>query len=407
MKNEKMRITRENSINEERACNMVEKPRARSVQLGELLERIERIEARLGVAAAPNDGEEGRNVPLRFCALPKVPPRIFSPDVSPGRAELIQTTSKKWVNGTKLRYWFFDSGPNAGGDDQMEIVRDGFGVWHDVGIGIKFEEVEDMGEAEVRIGFLRGDGSWSFIGRDIIDIPGQGERTMNFGWDLRTDPRGVDVPVHEIGHTLGFPHEHQNPFAGIVWNEQNVLDYFGGPPNSWVEETTRRNILNKLSPGDVRGTEWDPNSIMHYAFAAGLIDKPDKYRGGLTPAGGLSALDLQEVKFFYPPIDDSSHPELKPFRSEPMPMAPAEQKNYVIQPSVSREYTIQTFGSSDAVMVLFEDQHGDLKYVAGDDDCGTSRNCHLKVRLMKGKRYVLRIRLMAVESPGDVAVMLW
>jgi hypothetical protein len=243
-----------------------------------------------------------------------------------------------------------------------------------------------MGEAETRIGFMQGDGSWSFIGRDIIDIPGQGERTMNFGWDLQTDPRRVDVPVHEIGHTLGFPHEHQNPFAGIVWNEQNVLSYFGGPPTSWSEETTRTNILNKLSPGDVRGTQWDPNSIMHYAFALGLIDKPEEYRGGLTPAGGLSTLDLKEVRFFYPPIDDASHAELKAFRSEPLPLAPAEQKNYVIRPSVSREYTIQTFGESDAVMVLFEDQNGDLKYLAGDDDSGTPRNSQLKVRLMKGKR---------------------
>ena len=47
---------------------------------------------------------------------------------------------------------------------------------------------------------------------------------MNFGWDLRADERGVDVPVHEIGHALGFSHEHQNPFAGIVWDEEGVFD---------------------------------------------------------------------------------------------------------------------------------------------------------------------------------------
>jgi hypothetical protein len=375
--------------------------------MGELLDRIERLEALVGHGGSAENGQHESNGVLRYCALPKVPPRTFGPEVSPDRARLIQATSKKWVNGTTLRYWFFDSGPNAAGDDQKDMVREGFGVWHDVGIGINFQEVSDANDAEVRIGFLRGDGSWSFIGRDVIDIPGQGERTMNFGWDLRTDPRGVDVPVHEIGHTLGFPHEHQNPFAGIVWNEQNVLAYFGGPPNSWLEDTTRTNILNKLSPADVRGTQWDPNSIMHYAFAAGLIDKPEQYRGGLNPAGGLSALDLQEVRFFYPPIDDSSHAELRPFRSEGLPLAPAEQKNFAIRPAESREYTIGTFGESDAVMVLFEDQGGDLKYVAGDDDSGTPRNTRIQVRLMKGKRYVLRIRLMAVEKPGNLAVMMW
>ena len=294
----------------------------RATQSGELLDRIERLEARLesaaGRATYPGHGaDEG----LRYCALPKVPPRTFAPDVSPDRARLIQMTSKKWVNGTTLHYWFFDSSPDSAGDDQRHLVREGFEVWKKLKIGIKFEEVQEMSEAEVRIGFRQGDGSWSFIGRDVIDIPGQGERTMNFGWDLTTDPRREFVAVHEIGHTLGFPHEHQNPFSGIVWNEQAVLDFFGGPPNNWTHATTRLNILDKLSAGEVRGTQWDPNSIMHYAFQAGLIDKPVKFRDGLTPAGGLSEQDIDEVRIFYPPLDDSAQAELKAFRSEALSVA--------------------------------------------------------------------------------------
>ena len=31
---------------------------------------------------------------------------------------------------------------------------------------------------------------------------------MNFGWDL-TQPGEIDTALHEIGHTIGFPHEHQ------------------------------------------------------------------------------------------------------------------------------------------------------------------------------------------------------
>jgi hypothetical protein len=336
-----------------------------------------------------------------------VPPRVFGPDVSAHRQSLIQVVSKKWVNGTKLRYWFFDSGDNAGAEDQKEIVREGFDVWENLKIGIGFVEVDTIDEAEIRIGFLQGDGSWSYIGRDVIDIPGQGERTMNFGWDLRADPRGVDVPTHEIGHSLGFPHEHQNPFSGIVWNEPAVYDYFGGPPNSWNHETTFHNILEKLSTSDVTGTKWDPNSIMHYAFAAGLIDKPEQYRNGLKPAGGLSQADIDEVRFFYPPVDDASNAELKPLRSESLALAPGEQTNFVIRPAASREYNIQTFGESDAVMVLFEDLGKDTKFVAGDDDSGTPRNTTLKVRLQQGKRYILRLRLMAKSTAGDVAVMVW
>jgi hypothetical protein len=148
-----------------------------------------------------NQAKEAQN----FCALPKVPPRTFDPSVSPERARLIRSIAKKWVNGTKLRYYFFESGPNSGGNEQKEIVRQGFEVWKKVGIGIKFEEVRNISEAEIRIGFVQGDGAWSYVGRDTIDIPKQGERTMNFGWDLRADPRAGRCPCSRDRPRLRFP----------------------------------------------------------------------------------------------------------------------------------------------------------------------------------------------------------
>ncbi len=265
-----------------------------------------------------------------------------------------------------------------------------------------------MSEAEIRIGFLRGDGSWSYIGRDIITIPKQGERTMNFGWDLTTDPRTVDVPVHEIGHTLGFPHEHQNPFAGIVWNEQAVYSSFQGPPNNWDRDTIFYNILRKLSPSEVDGSTWDPDSIMEYAFARNLIVSPAGYQNGLNPAGGLSSIDKQKALEFYPLAQPpSSYPELRPFRSETLNLQPKQQADYVIAPPASRDYTIQTFGGSDNLMVLFEDHDGDLRHIVGDDDSGTDRNATLKVRLSKGRKYVLRIRHYMNYSGSESAVMIW
>lgn len=378
-----------------------------SLQLEQLLERIDRIEAKLGIDSQSTGNGHYSSGLQRHCKLPAVKPRTFDPSVSPDRVRLIQMIGRKWVNGTKLRYYFFESGAYAAGDDQKDIVRKGFEVWKNVGIGIQFEEVKSISEAEIRIGFLQDDGAWSYIGRDIIDVAKQGERTMNFGWDLRADPRGVDVPVHEIGHTLGFPHEHQNPFAGIVWNEDAVYRYFGSPPNSWDRETTFYNVIRKLSTGEVQGTEWDPNSIMHYGFTSGLIDRPEQYRTGLSPAGGLSQRDIAQALFFYPKLDPSTYPELKPFRSEILKLAPAEQKNFSINPTATREYTIQTFGQSDTVMVLFEDQNGDLKYVNGDDDSGTDFNAQIKVRLYQGRKYVLRIRLYSNFSAGETSVMLW
>ncbi len=375
-----------------------------STQLDQLITRIERIEARLATSnGTPPSGSHARTT--HYCSLPQVPPRSFDPTVSADRMRLIQLITKKWVNGTKLRYYFFQSGSFSAGNEQKDIVRRGFQVWKDLGIGIDFKEVNSIGEAEIRIGFLQGDGAWSYVGRDTIDIPGPTERTMNFGWDLREDPRGVDVPVHEIGHALGFPHEHQNPFAGIVWNEDAVYAYFAGSPNYWDRETTYYNILRKLSPGEVQGSQWDANSVMHYSIEPGLIEKPEQYRNGVYPAGGLSNHDIQQVRLFYPPIQGTTYPELKPFLSQLLSMAPSEQMNFAITPPSTGDYTIQTFGKSDTVIVLFEDMSGDMKFVDGDDDSGTDTNALIKVRLYEGRRYVLRVRLL-YKSGSETSIML-
>ncbi len=376
-------------------------------QLKKLLRRVSALEDKLNVTPEIETETETPDAIARYqCHVPKVAKRQLPEDISPHRANLIRYIDKKWMNGTKLRYYFFTSGPYAGAIEQIDVVREGFRIWEQVGIGLTFEEIFDISEAEVRIGFEQGVGAWSYVGRDVLDIPGQSERTMNFGWDLTRDPRGVDTPVHEIGHTLGFPHEHQNPFAGIQWDEEAVYEYFGGPPNNWNRQTTFHNILRKLSEGEVGGSDWDPNSVMHYAFPSGLILEPEKYQQGITPAGGLSPQDKSQAKLFYPPLEDT-YPVLKAFHSEPLSLAPAEQKNFAIRPDATRTYTIQTFGEADTVMVIFEDQNGDLKYVDGDDDSGTDTNACIRVRLYQNRRYVLRIRLYFQSSAGATAVMLW
>lgn len=394
---------------------MAAKTKATSKQIKKLAKRLDRLERTLTSSnekfSKPpkekcgdhhvHDGQD------RFCALPHVPERKFEQDVSQDREELIRYVEKKWVNGTTLHYYFFPTGSFAGVAAEMELVREGFKVWEDVGIGVTFEEVTDIANAEVRIGFLQDGRSWSYVGRDVIDIPGQHERTMNFGWSIQRDPRGVDTPVHEIGHTLGFPHEHQNPFSGIVWDEDAVYRTFGGAPNNWPRATTFHNVLRKLSTSTVEGSEWDPNSIMHYSFPAGLIVEPEAYRNGLEPELGLTEFDIAEVRRFYPPLAPSGFPKLEPFRSEPLSLASAEQRNFSIRPSETREYTMQTFGQSDCVMVLFEDRDGDYVYMAGDDDSGTDTNAKITAWLDSTKNYVLRIRLYLNYASGDTAILLW
>jgi hypothetical protein len=355
-----------------------------------------------------------------YCALHERPARVFTPGVTSDRVRLINLFGNKWVTGTTLRYYFFDQdtdGVNvllANGTTawrswvapkaQQDVVRQGFEAWKQVAIGIDFKEVDDREEAEVRIGFMRGDGAWSWLGREILDH-GPNERTMNFGWDLSL-PGEIDTTVHEIGHTLGFPHEHQNPKAGIEWDEEAVYAALAQPPNQWDRQTTFWNIIRKLPATDVEGTTWDPDSIMHYPFEKGLIKKPDKYRNGLHPAGGLSAKDKAWAKALYPaakPVDE----QLWPSQSVLLNIAAGEQRNLAVTPQQTRYYQFQTFGSSDSVMVLFEKQNGELRYRTADDDSGEDRNAFFRVRLTKGREYVLRVRLYYSDRPGETAVMMW
>jgi hypothetical protein len=363
---------------------------------------------------------EDTEPPLEYCSLPAQPTPDLPPGLATDRLEAIVQALKKWVNGTVLHYYFFDRDTDGsrvrfsdgttrfvswvGAENQRQAVRDAFAAWKATGTGLEFREVSDRSEAEIRIGFQQGDGSWSYVGRDVL-AQGVDARTMNFGWDLTTT-HGRSTALHEIGHTLGMPHEHQNPFAGIVWNEQAVYDHLGGPPNNWDRGTTFHNVLRKLDPAEVEGSDWDPDSIMHYAFPAGLITAPAQYGNGIRPPGTLSALDRGFVARWYP--DDTPEPELlRPFRSVKLSIGAGEQADFRIEPRGTRRYRIGTFGASDTVIVLFEEVDGELRYVAGDDDSGRELNALLRLQLFRGRRYVLRVRLYHSWESNETAVMYW
>ena len=347
----------------------------------------------------------------RYCSQPIQRPRELAPDVPANRASAIITFGKKWVNGTDLTYYCFKPGDAVpaswqGGDGDVEVVRSAFQKWFGLGIGISFREVARPQDATVRIGFDPGDGSWSYVGRDVLGTRDAGERTMNFGWPLTT-PYGRDTALHEIGHTLGLEHEHQNPFAGIVWDEQAVKSYFRGPPNSWNDGQIAHNILDKISVKAVKGSEWDPDSVMEYEFEPGLVKEPAQYFAtGLKPAGGLSALDQAWMRDSYPRAP-ALLPVLEVAMSQKLSLGKGETRVFGFNPDRTRNYKIGTFGNSDTVVVLFEVTPSGNVQIAGDDDSGEDRNALIEMRLTAGRSYQIGVRLYHADRPDETSVMVW
>ncbi|MDH3633637.1 MAG: M12 family metallopeptidase [Gammaproteobacteria bacterium] len=345
-----------------------------------------------------------QKISFKYCCQPVTPEREFGRRVNSDRAALIRISDKKWANGTRLHYYFFKNAGQRGTAAERDVVRDAFKRWKNVGIGLEFVEVDSADEAEIRIGFRRGDGAWSYVGRDVLD-QGISDQTMNFGWNIRND---IDTAIHEIGHTLGFPHEHQNPNSGIEWDEEAVYANLAGPPNFWSRETTFWNIIRKLEQAEVRGSEWDKDSIMHYPFDKGMILKPEEFQTRpLIPRPGLSARDKEWCNIFYPPLSVNDYKVLKPFRSVRVTINPGKQLNFYVKPTATRWYEFGTFGNADAVMVLFEEIDGKPRYRVGDDDSGEDFNAYFEERLFAGRTYILRVRLYWQHRRGNFGVMMW
>lgn len=317
--------------------------------------------------------------------------RELAPTVGPERARMVAIHSKLWASGTKLRYWIQES--RAFGVDR-EVIHKSFERWNSL-VGLSIEQTFRRDRANIRIGF-DDDGSWSYVGRDNLGISVD-QNTMNFGWSVAEDP---DTALHEIGHALGMSHEHQSPHAGITWNKWEVLRSLQGPPNNWSPSQIVANIFKKL-PANAEGSDWDHNSVMHYPFGPGMIEKPSGFSGGLEPEPGLSTNDVIWARRMYPsliPDDD----DLELGHDRVVTLEPSGQTSCSFVPPVNGSYKIETLGPNDTVLVLFDE---DGEFVAGDDDSGTDTNALIKVSLTKGKRYTIRLRMFWSDAGGQVTIL--
>ena len=348
------------------------------------------------------------NEKIRLCNMPITLEPKFDANIGSERSALIIVNKKKWVNGTKLTYYLYSKsreGRIGGTSKERKAVKEGLKMWQDVGIGIIFEEVKNPEDSILRIGFERGAGSWSYLGRDNWERS-KDERTMNFGWDI-SKVDGMDTILHEIGHALGFPHEHQNPNAGIVWNQDNVINELSGPPNNWDLPKIKHNVLNAKRSDAVKGSEIDENSIMIYPIPSSWIDSPEHLQDGIDPKAGLSKTDKEWVRKFYPKSEVDDFTTLELFTSESFNIQPGQQQNFCFLAPRTRTYEIRTFGNLDTIMVLFEKGENNEIYLSADDDSGTDYNSSIKLKLVRNREYLIRVRLYSKSSTGNTSIMVF
>ncbi len=129
------------------------------------------------MARAPKPKSPGKAAGIKgnkpLCSTPpRQAPRL--PDAVMGdarRVAAILPTRLKWLNGTVLHYCFFTGNHHfAVPKKQADAIRVAFAAWKAVGIGLEFQEVAQLSEAEVRIGYNEDDGvSESYVGRDVLD----------------------------------------------------------------------------------------------------------------------------------------------------------------------------------------------------------------------------------------------
>lgn len=169
-------------------------------------------------------------------------------------------THRKWANGSKLRVHLLGSDPEVNQKVQNVALE-----WTKyANIQLVFDNDP---KAEIRVAFMQGQGSWSYVGTECAQVPLE-QPTMNLGWlDASTpDEEYSRVVLHEFGHALGCIHEHQSPDTGISWNKPVVYEYYGGPPNYWSREKVDFNLFQKYSKSHTNFSRFDPKSIMLYAI---------------------------------------------------------------------------------------------------------------------------------------------
>ena len=101
--------------------------------------------------------------------------------------------------------------------------------------------------------------------------------------------------LHELGHAIGFVHEHSSPASNIKWDKEKVYALYART-FGWSKELVKANVFTKYDGTQTQFSHFDPDSIMLYHIPEGLTE--DRWSSKLNTE--LSATDKEYAAKWYP-----------------------------------------------------------------------------------------------------------
>ena len=217
---------------------------------------------------------------------------VHDGSVRPGLEGLVADKYWVWPTGSTLHVHFLDGSPEA----RAAVAK--IAVEWTVFANLDFVfHLEDAAPSQVDIAITFDDpacnSSMGPSSRTAAAWGGASMRLCHIDNQVGSDffRRAV---LHEFGHALGMHHEHQSPAAGFSWDKPAVYAHYA--QIGWDEAFVDQWVFARVSQDQVRTTQWDPDSVMHYEFPASFTTDRIAIHGGNV----LSALDKSFVAEIYP-----------------------------------------------------------------------------------------------------------
>lgn len=196
-------------------------------------------------------------------------------DVSREKRKAVRNIATRWTNCTV--YYEIDSSLDT--KETRDVIVQAMKEWEDYTC-LRFIENKT---AQMRIQFKDGDGCYSMLGMQ--------KKPQSLG--LAPGCRIKGIVIHEIGHAIGWIHEHMRPDR-----DDYIKVNFEVIPTKW-----RRNFLKYSNIAiNTHNITYDYNSIMHYGSSY-LTDSittldPD-YQSKIGQRKGMTFKDIKLANLMY------------------------------------------------------------------------------------------------------------